>query len=675
MSEPEIECGPGIVRFNVKTRQGNASAVYVRGQSQNEDCTFHNTRNITIELAKCNVRRKREVNPNPGIAYQMTVVVQLHPLFVTRVDRAYNVNCFYREQRQDVSVDFGVNELVTQQVMSHAIIPNCTYSVHRDSPNGPRVKYTHVGEQLYHVWSCPSNMYAMLLYNCNAVDGKGEEYPIVDSNGCSRDEFLMPQITYTEDRTRAMAASSAFNFPDRNTMLFTCKIKLCMLKDAECTNLTPPSCNGKRAKSAANGNFNVDNAGAMVGTGIGTRGEGTPAKETETTATTAATSKAQTGGRAGRTEVSGEVDESSKFVESSTSSSTTTTTTTPKTTTTTTTANVLEEETTTRTTTTPLTPTPTSAQTTTTVTPTTPSTTTSSTTTTPATTDEQLLSSVERAASSESIEGTSAAQPKTSSSPSPSTSSSSASSSSSVGLQTETSSTGGVTIQHKGDEKQREMPEDFPRPELLLQNDHSKTEAAAEAAAKKRMERMGLKGEEAEEGSWTISASEEEEKGKQKKHIPQGEEDEFRGVTKPVQIFKKTKSEGTGDEGKPQMTGRTQRDTPAASRAGGSRRRMAEVDFDIQSPELMILDDYEPAAAAQKGSSQRSSVQEVPSFVDWEGGQRAASGRGVCFSPTALICAGFLLLVMIIVVMVALLKLTRKGSAGSAVLEHSFYSQ
>jgi hypothetical protein len=47
----------------------------------------------------------------------------------------------------------------------------------------------------------------MLLYNCQAIDGKGAEYSIVDVNGCSKDEFLMPQITYTQDRTKAMAVS------------------------------------------------------------------------------------------------------------------------------------------------------------------------------------------------------------------------------------------------------------------------------------------------------------------------------------------------------------------------------------------------------------------------------------------------------------------------------------
>lgn len=35
-------------------------------------------------------------------------------------------------------------------VQMDAVLPNCTYFVHRDSPNGPLVKYTTVGEQLYH---------------------------------------------------------------------------------------------------------------------------------------------------------------------------------------------------------------------------------------------------------------------------------------------------------------------------------------------------------------------------------------------------------------------------------------------------------------------------------------------------------------------------------------------
>jgi hypothetical protein len=113
-----------IILYLVHTAKGDASQVFVKGNSDNPDCVFHNTKNVTIELAKCNIRRKREINPS-GINYQMTVrcfyliylqykfkvIVQLHPLFVTKVDRAYNVNCFYMEKQQRVAYEFGVRSV------------------------------------------------------------------------------------------------------------------------------------------------------------------------------------------------------------------------------------------------------------------------------------------------------------------------------------------------------------------------------------------------------------------------------------------------------------------------------------------------------------------------------------------------------------------------------------
>ena len=77
----------------------------------------------------------------------------------------------------------------------------------------------------------------MLLSNCKVVDGKGEEYQLIDSNGCTTDEYLFPQITYSKDVTTAMVQTAAFNFPDRNTMYFNCKIRLC-LKSDNCAAIT-----------------------------------------------------------------------------------------------------------------------------------------------------------------------------------------------------------------------------------------------------------------------------------------------------------------------------------------------------------------------------------------------------------------------------------------------------
>uniref|UniRef100_A0A1I7SGD4 ZP domain-containing protein n=1 Tax=Bursaphelenchus xylophilus TaxID=6326 RepID=A0A1I7SGD4_BURXY len=168
-------------------------------------------------------------------------------LFVTKIDRAYNVNCFYMEKKQDVNIEFGVSELTTQSIAQDATTPTCTYTIHRDSPNGPIIQYGKVGDIIYHKWECPSPMYKMLLSLCKAVDGKGKEYPLQDEHGCSTDRFLFPEVTYSNDVTTAMVETSAFNFPDQNNVAFTCKIQLCYQQD-NCDSITPPRCGHNKDK-------------------------------------------------------------------------------------------------------------------------------------------------------------------------------------------------------------------------------------------------------------------------------------------------------------------------------------------------------------------------------------------------------------------------------------------
>lgn len=48
-----------------------------------------------------------QIDPR-GVEYSMVVVVQLHPLFVTKVDRAYHVQCFYMEADKSVTASLDV---------------------------------------------------------------------------------------------------------------------------------------------------------------------------------------------------------------------------------------------------------------------------------------------------------------------------------------------------------------------------------------------------------------------------------------------------------------------------------------------------------------------------------------------------------------------------------------
>lgn len=65
---------------------------------------------------------------------------------------------------------------------------------------------------------------------------------MIDSAGCSTEEYLMPELTYSSDRTRAVVAASAFKFPDRTSVYFNCQIKLCYKTNDDCSTLTPPKC-------------------------------------------------------------------------------------------------------------------------------------------------------------------------------------------------------------------------------------------------------------------------------------------------------------------------------------------------------------------------------------------------------------------------------------------------
>uniref|UniRef100_A0A915BU26 ZP domain-containing protein n=1 Tax=Parascaris univalens TaxID=6257 RepID=A0A915BU26_PARUN len=52
--------------------------------------------NIDIQLGTCNTKRSRSLSP-PGVTISFTIVVSFHENFVTKVDRAYRIQCTYAE--------------------------------------------------------------------------------------------------------------------------------------------------------------------------------------------------------------------------------------------------------------------------------------------------------------------------------------------------------------------------------------------------------------------------------------------------------------------------------------------------------------------------------------------------------------------------------------------------
>ena len=48
---------------------------------------------------------------------------------------------------------------------------------------GDEIRYATVGDAVYHVWHCPSQLNGMLVQNCYVEDGQGNRILIIDQNG------------------------------------------------------------------------------------------------------------------------------------------------------------------------------------------------------------------------------------------------------------------------------------------------------------------------------------------------------------------------------------------------------------------------------------------------------------------------------------------------------------
>lgn len=102
---------------------------------------------ITFHQGTCGVTKIKSAYAE-GYTFNVTVVLQFHPIILTRADQGLEVGCF-------------VPQKLTQQEREMTVIKvpadtSCTYRLHRYSPNQCVALDAKVGESLYHRWQCDS---------------------------------------------------------------------------------------------------------------------------------------------------------------------------------------------------------------------------------------------------------------------------------------------------------------------------------------------------------------------------------------------------------------------------------------------------------------------------------------------------------------------------------------
>uniref|UniRef100_A0A915CBT4 ZP domain-containing protein n=1 Tax=Parascaris univalens TaxID=6257 RepID=A0A915CBT4_PARUN len=155
--EPTVECAKDSLRVDFKTEKEFEGHVYVKGHYDEGGCrsdaTLTQHVNLTVAFNSCDVRRERSSNPR-GLFVSVTMIITFHPMFITKIDRSYNVRCFYTEMERTVATQLDVSVLQTEVITQQLRLPTCRYEVLADGPQGDPVKFATVGQQVYHKWSC-----------------------------------------------------------------------------------------------------------------------------------------------------------------------------------------------------------------------------------------------------------------------------------------------------------------------------------------------------------------------------------------------------------------------------------------------------------------------------------------------------------------------------------------
>ncbi|KHJ90269.1 hypothetical protein OESDEN_09889 [Oesophagostomum dentatum] len=90
--------------------------------------------------------------------------------------------------------------LPTTDLIDTARMPLCTYSVRRDSITGPIVQYAQVGETVFHVWQCESDMFSMLVHSCFVDDSNGHDRkPFLDERRDTTSEISKTDLAVRHD--------------------------------------------------------------------------------------------------------------------------------------------------------------------------------------------------------------------------------------------------------------------------------------------------------------------------------------------------------------------------------------------------------------------------------------------------------------------------------------------
>lgn len=248
---PHIDCQENYVDFNVQTEKPFVGRIYAEGFQGRSGCAIQAFTpmgtNVSLRLSTqdCGMQNQRMTEPIRGMAFTVSLIVSFHGVFITKVDRAYKLQCYHEQEQAKVTKGIEISALPFTELTGVDKRRQCTYTVHSQSQNGPIATHAAVGDQLYHKWECNDKSKGIHIHSCAATDGRGKKFDFYDDRGCTVDGVIMPEVVYSPDRRSAHVETHAFKFSDIGTLNLECLVSQC---NGTCEGIVPPNCGGQRVK-------------------------------------------------------------------------------------------------------------------------------------------------------------------------------------------------------------------------------------------------------------------------------------------------------------------------------------------------------------------------------------------------------------------------------------------
>jgi hypothetical protein len=181
-------------------------------------------------------------------------VISFHPNFITKVDRAYTIQCFYMEADKTVSTGLEVSGITTGFQTQLVPMPVCRYEILSAATGGQPVAFAIIGQPVFHKWTCDTDTvdtFCMTVHSCFVDDGQGDRLDLINEAGCALDKYLMGNLEYPTD-LMGVKEVHVFKYADRPALQFQCQITILIKEpNAQCIRPQCPEPGGRGDGSAA----------------------------------------------------------------------------------------------------------------------------------------------------------------------------------------------------------------------------------------------------------------------------------------------------------------------------------------------------------------------------------------------------------------------------------------